>query len=74
MVTGREPKLVKLDRFAGSEDTHDHILDATRSRDRGNTQLNIEGAVLFELDLAILWPTLLGDIKITHDLDPGDQG
>ena len=68
-VMRRQPQLVQRDGFTGRQNPHDHVLDATGRRNGGDSQLNIERAILLELDLAVLRLAALGDVEVAHDLD-----
>ena len=73
VVVRREAHCVQWQWLTGSEDTHHYVFHATRRRDRRHTQFDVERAVFLELDLAVLWPALLGNIEVAHDLEAGDQ-
>ncbi len=67
-VVGQDTELVERDRFARRQDAHDDVFDAAGRRDGGHAQFDVERAVLFKLDLAVLRFALFRNIKVAHDL------
>ena len=69
-----QTELGKGNRFTGRQDTHDHILHAPLRRDRCHSKFDVQTAVFFKLDFAVLGLAAFGDIQIGHDLKTRHNG
>ncbi|EXI67244.1 MAG: hypothetical protein AW08_02079 [Candidatus Accumulibacter adjunctus] len=72
-VVRRHTQLVDRDRFAGTEDAQDDVLEPAGGGHRRHAQFDVKRSPAPEADLAVLRPALLGDVEVGHDLQARHQ-
>ena len=74
LVVRGEAQLLQGNRLARRQNPHHHVFHTTCGRDGGHAQFDIQRAVFFELDLAVLGLAALGDVEVAHDLQARHHG